>query len=103
MQEVINSYLLEKEAQNIAQMAVAAENECGDDPVQTIWEICDGHQWAIYYAKAFELCANCDTDEGEDYLEEIGATYEHLSDHVTKVAWATLLQTSMKKYLHYFD
>jgi len=99
----INNYTLELEADNIVNQALVSHNEFGEDAVQVIHEICDGHRWSTDYAEAFELCANCDTNEGEDYLEEIGDTYKHIADHATKVAYATLLQTSMKKYFHYFD
>lgn len=100
----INNYTLELEADSIVNQALVSHNEFGEDAVQVIHEVCLAHQWATYYAKAFQLCLNCDTDEGEDYLEETGDThFTSISDHATKVAYATLLQTSMKKYFHYFD
>jgi len=100
----INNYTLELEADSIVKQALVSHNEFGEDPVQVIQEICQAHQWATYYAKAFDLCLNCDTDEGEDYLEDQGDThFTSISDHATKVAYATLLQTSMEKYFHYFD
>ena len=100
----INNYTLELEADNIVNQALVSHNEFGEDAVQVIHEICIAHQWATYYTKAFELCLNCDTDQGEDYLDDQGDThFTSISDHATRVAYATLLQTSMKKYFHYFD
>ena len=35
-------------------------------------ESADGHQWVIYTYKAIQLCAECNTDEGEAFLEDVG-------------------------------
>jgi hypothetical protein len=32
----------------------------------------DGSEWVIYHYKAHQLCANCNTDMGEDYITECG-------------------------------
>ena len=71
----INNYTLELEADSIVKQALVSHNEFGEDAVEVIHEICDGHQWAIYYAKAFQLCQNCDTEQGEDYLEVCGFSF----------------------------
>jgi hypothetical protein len=43
----------------------------------------DGTEWVIYYAKAHELCAKCNTDNGEQFLEDVGhpetVTYDSLA------------------------
>lgn len=100
----INNYTLELEADSIVKQALVSHNEFGEDAVEVIHEICDGHQWAIYYAKAFQLCQNCDTEQGEDYLEDCGLThFTSIADHATKVAYATLLNLSLSKYTNYFN
>ena len=32
----------------------------------------DGSEWVIYNYKAHQLCANCHTDAGEDFIAECG-------------------------------
>lgn len=35
-------------------------------------ETCDGHEVAIYYHKAIQFCADQDTSDGEQFLEDCG-------------------------------
>ena len=32
----------------------------------------DGSEWVIYYYKAHQLCAACNTDEGEAFVDDCG-------------------------------
>lgn len=36
-------------------------------------EAADGHQWAIYTHYALSICAHCNTDDGEAFVDEVGA------------------------------
>lgn len=36
-------------------------------------EEADGHQWAIYTHYALSICAHCNTDDGEAFVDEVGA------------------------------
>ena len=69
--------------------------EGGNDPNEYLWQTCDGHEWAIYTYKAMLLCAECDTSEGEDYLNGLGMEYNSLAEHACAVAFATLYCAAM--------
>lgn len=91
MNERIDNYALDLEVNNIVNQALVELNEFGADPEEIIHQICDGHRWVIYNYQALQLCANCDTDEGEDWLEGVGAIYSSIAEHATSVAYSTLL------------
>ena len=80
--EYIDDYILDEMAREYA-TEIITELEDGDDPLDKAHEYADGSQWAIYYYRAHELCANCNTDNGEMYLEETGTpkdiTYNNLA------------------------
>jgi hypothetical protein len=89
MENQINDHVLWKEAKSLAVEILAefkSEHEADypdeafdpdnyrDEMIDRIWETVDGHQWVIYYHHAIQLCANCNTDEGEVFLEDTGGT-----------------------------
>lgn len=43
-----------------------------DEMDERAHQAADGHQWAIYTYRAIQLCSNCDTTHGEDFLDDIG-------------------------------
>ena len=52
-----------------------------DNAIDLAYQYADGSEWVIYHYKAHELCANCNTDKGEDFIEmwgepEGGWTYD---------------------------
>ena len=85
----INNYELQQEAKRLAQECFNEGDEGGNDPNEYLWQTCDGHEWAIYTYKALLLCAECDTSEGEDYLNGLGMEYNSLAEHACAVAFAT--------------
>jgi len=88
----INDYLLKQEAIEITKQSIREEQEFGFPALEYINQACDGHPWVIYTYKAIMLCAECDTSEGEEYLEDCGIeSFESFGDHATKLAYATLL------------
>ena len=91
----INNYELQQEAKRLAQECFDAGDTYGEDPNENLWQTCDGHEWSIYTYKAMLLCAECDTSEGEDYLEGIGAEFSSLAEHACAVAFATLYCAAM--------
>lgn len=91
----IDNYTLELEAKRLAQECFDAGDTHGDDPNEYLWQACDGHEWAIYTYKALMLCANCDTSDGEDYLEGLGHEYRNIGAHACVVAFATLYCAAM--------
>jgi len=78
-------------------IALEAWNESGfdlDDAMEFIHESCDGHEIAIYYAKAIEFCATHDTSEGEQWLEDCGCDAQKgdtFGSIACRIAFATLL------------
>jgi len=93
-----NQYELEQEAKEIAKMAMIEKREFGTDPSDYIHQACDGHECVIYTYKAGLLCLECDTHDGENYLEDMGCEFNDYADHVTKLAYATLAVAAMNAF-----
>jgi len=78
-------------------IALEAWNESGfdlDDAMDFVHQSCDGHEIAIYYAKAIEFCATQDTSDGEQWLEDCGCDVqpgETFGSIACRIAFATLL------------
>ena len=47
-----------------------------DSAMERIHEEADGNEWVIYHYKSHELCANCNTDMGEQAIEDMGGLPE---------------------------
>ena len=43
-----------------------------DEALDLAHQYADGSEWVIYHHKAHELCAACNTDLGEDFIEQCG-------------------------------
>mgnify|MGYP000094306542 CR=1 FL=1 len=85
---------LYQEARTIAQEAIEAQKQYGQDPQEYIHETCDGHEIAIYYGKAIDFCATHDTDAGEQWLEDCGGIAQpgdSFGNIACRIAFATLL------------
>ncbi|MDB6151512.1 MAG: hypothetical protein JWQ44_2960 [Chthoniobacter sp.] len=87
----INDYMLTRECDQLAQdifdeVMTDAGDETAEDRRDTMQdrahEAADGHEWVIYTFKAHMLCAHCNTDQGEAFLEDTGmpeeVTYDKL-------------------------
>lgn len=94
----INNYTLNYEAEAIAESVLQEVQEYGTDAYDLLHEMCDGHEWVIYTYKAFQVCAECNTDDGEDYLEGLGQSYTDIGRHATAVAYATLMAKATEHY-----
>lgn len=95
----INNYELQQEAKRLAQQCFDEGETHGDDPYENLWQSCEGHEWVIYTYKALLLCAECDTSDGEDYLDDLGMTeFDDLAHHASQVAFATLLSVCHEAY-----
>lgn len=88
----IDNWMLNEECAALAEEAAHEAKTYGTDAEQILWEMVDGHEWVIYTYKAIMLCANCDTDDGEEWLEGAGMT-EHKSfdEHASVLAFATMI------------
>ena len=78
-------------------IALEAWNESDfdiDTAMDFIHESCDGHEIAIYYAKAIQFCADQDTNDGEQWLEDCGGIAQDgdtFGQIACRIAFATLL------------
>lgn len=82
------------EAQEIAAEALRESDNDFDAAREFIHQTCDGHEVAIYYGKAIQFCADHDTSDGEQWLEDCGGIAQ-LGDTfgqiACRIAFATLL------------
>lgn len=87
----INDYILRREAKSLAEQAIAEVEHYGGDYFELLEQAVDGHEWVIYTYKALLLCAECDTSEGEQYVEDTGQQTSSIGELATVTAYATLL------------
>ena len=50
-----------------------------DEALHLAHQYADGSEGVIYYGKAHQLCQKCNTELGEEYLEDIGQTCEGMT------------------------
>jgi hypothetical protein len=89
---------LYKESREIAQEAWEESNGDIDDAVDFIHQTCDSHEIVIYYHKAIQFCAECDTSDSESYLEDCGGIAQEgdsFGQIACRIGFATLLCASM--------
>lgn len=109
MSDMIKSdFALDKEAQSIAASifeefrdenggAAFDAESFADEMRERAWEDCDASQHVIYTARAIAICGNCNTDQGESWLEDISsngkpfADCESFDEVCTRLAFAELL------------
>ena len=85
---------LHKEARDIAIEALAESDGCFETARDYIHQSCDGHEVAIYYHKAIQFCADQDTSDGEEWLEDCGGIAQpsdSFGQIACRIAFATLL------------
>ena len=70
--EIKTDYELTKYCDELAQGIVSEYQEYGGDIQDAIWQRVDGNEYVIYTYKAHSICLHCDTDQGEQFLEEMG-------------------------------
>lgn len=95
---ISNQYQLEQEAKSIAKMAMAEQREYGTDAADYIHQVCDGHESVIYTYKAGLLCLECDRDNAEEHLEEVGYEAASYADYVTRLAYAILFDACISAF-----
>ena len=61
-----------------------------DEAFDIAWQSVDGSEWVIYHHKAHEICAACNTDQGEASIEDMGG----FPDGSTYNSMATLIAYS---------
>lgn len=79
----INDYKLDQIALDYAEEIWRDVDGDIDAATDQAHEYADGSEWVIYYHKAHELCQNCNTDHGEELLDDVGPgenpTYDGLA------------------------
>ena len=107
----MNDRILNKEAEDLAQMVLdemISQNEDEDWARDYVYETVDCHEYVIYYYQAHQVCQNCNTNEGELFLEDCGGfqrgdTYDTMA---TKIAYGELMtrtQTALEQLLENYD
>ena len=77
-------------------IAIEAWNESNfdlDTAMEFVHESCDGHEITIYYHKGIQFCADHDTSDGEDWLEDCDSLVrpgDMFGDIACRIAFATL-------------
>ena len=74
------------------------------DPLTSLQNNADewAHQYAdnsehvIYYHKALQIIANCDTDQGEQFVEDMGEKYDDIRKHAAAVVYGEIYSRTMK-------
>lgn len=82
------------EAKTIAAEALEEANGDFEEAREYIHQSCDGHEVAIYYGKAIQFCAEQNTSDGEQWLEDCGGIVQpgdSFGQIACRIAFATLL------------
>ena len=82
-----------QEAMDIAKEALENAEGCFDTAIDYIHETVDGHEVSIYYHKAIQFCADQNTSDGEEWLEDCGGISREGDSFGTiacRIAYATL-------------
>lgn len=69
---------------------VTVEGKADYEAEDFICESVDGSEWVIYYYKAHQVCQNCNTDLGAQWLEDCDIKGESYDDYATKLAYGEL-------------
>lgn len=78
----MNDYQLDEYCRSIAE-DIVRDAKSEEQALDWASESADGSEYVIYYHKAHELCQNCNTDQGEDFVAECWAdtpmTYDEIA------------------------
>ena len=89
------------EARAIAQEAIEQVGTDFVDCQEFIWRSCDGHECAIYYYKGIQFCAEQNTDDGEEWLEDCGGIAQPgdtFGAIACRIAFATLYYAAIEAF-----
>tara|TARA_Y100000296_G_scaffold64146_1_gene74919 strand:+ start:355 stop:666 length:312 start_codon:yes stop_codon:yes gene_type:complete len=90
---------LYKEARAIALEAWEETGKDMDAAQDFIHQSCDSHEDVIYYGKAIQFCADWDTSDGEEFLEDCGGISQDgdsFGQIACRIAFATLYCKAME-------
>jgi hypothetical protein len=85
--ETATDYNLTEYANDIAQEIFEEYPDSRDDAFDMAWQPVDGSEWVIYHHKAHEVCAACNTYQGEYNIEDMGgfpegSTYDSMASMI---------------------
>ena len=96
---MLNDYKLDQYCKAIAEEICNSTTDI-DEATDQVWEYADGSEYVIYYAKAHELCQNCNINEGTDFVEECyGDTFLSYDDLATQIAYAEI-DSRIRAFVH---
>lgn len=87
MTDTISEYVLDTYCREAASDIMDEVAEYGGETCDKAHEWADQSEYVIYYSKAHDLCRNCNTDRGEQFIEETGG----FSDGITYDKMATMI------------
>ncbi len=90
---------LYKEARAIALEAWEETGKDIDEAQDFIHQSCDSHEVVIYYGKAIQFCADQNTSDGEQWLEDCGGIAQEgdcFGQFASRIAFATLYCAAME-------
>ena len=100
---MLNDYTLTQYCNDIAE-EIASQSEDMDAALDLVWQYADGSEHVIYYAKAHELCRNCDTENGEamvqDCFADVPMTYD---DMACRIAFGEIESRINQKVYEIFE
>jgi hypothetical protein len=100
---MLNDYTLTQYCNDIA-AEIAGQFDNIDEALDLVWQYADGSEHVIYYAKAHELCRNCDTENGEAFVQDcfsdVPMTYD---DMACRIAYGEIEARINQKLWEIFD
>lgn len=85
MQEAITDYGLTRECEALAK-EIFEEGGDQKEMFDRAHEYADSHEYVIYNWQALQLCANCDTSQGESFLDDIGFEWKQGESTIYTIA-----------------
>jgi len=84
---------LYREAKYLAEEALSIADGDFEQARDELHLVCDSHECSIYYGKGIEFCANNNTSNGEDWIEDCGGICQEddtFGSIACRIAFATL-------------
>jgi hypothetical protein len=91
-----NLFTMAKDIATEAWQESGGDMDTAQDFVQ---ESCDGHEISIYFGKAIQFCANVNTNDGEQWLEDCGGIAQagdSFGNIACRIAYATLYVAALE-------
>lgn len=85
--ERYDDYALYQESKYLATMLQQDHDLEDGDVYNSVYEVCEGHEWAIMYYKALRVVAENDTVEAEESVRAIsgGKQFDSIAEHACAI------------------